>query len=146
MLNLRIAQLSDAKNIFELRNNPEIRKMSFDSDRILYESHLSWFRASLENPQRLICALELEHVLVGIVRYDELKPSTVEVSIFIDPKFWGQGLGNEALVKSETLMREKFISTKEIRAQILADNHGSIRLFEKAGYKLKSHTFEKEVV
>ena len=68
MIRIINAKEEDCKYIFNLRNNPIVRKASFNSDKIDYETHKRWFTKTLDNPNRKIfIALNETSQKIGMV-------------------------------------------------------------------------------
>jgi len=62
---------------------------------------------------------------------------TAEVTLYLKPGFSGKGIGTQTLEKLETVAREHGISV--LLGIITAENHQSIRLFEKCGFEKYAH-------
>lgn len=62
---------------------------------------------------------------------------TAEVTLYLKPGYTGKGIGRQTLEKLETVAREHGISV--LIGIITAENHQSVRLFEKCGYKKCTH-------
>lgn len=146
MLNFRKAQLEDCRFVFELRNDPKVRAVSFSGDEITYDSHVKWYEASLNNPKRRICIVEDENVALGVIRFD-ISDNTQEavVSINISPNAWGKGVGSFALQEGEKMLKEEFNQLAILVANVMDKNEASKRLFQKCNYKPRMIEFSKEV-
>ena len=59
---------------------------------------------------------------------------TLEVSYWIGREYWGKGIATRALAKFLTL-----VPTRPLYARAAADNHASIRVLEKCGFRLTGH-------
>jgi UDP-2,4-diacetamido-2,4,6-trideoxy-beta-L-altropyranose hydrolase len=137
-LALRGASLSDANLAYEWRNHPETRRFSLDSRAIAVEEHQEWWRRSLLDPQRMLFIAHLGRHDLGVLRLD-FGADEANVSIYVDPRFTGLGLGQAMLRAAQSLMIERRPSTtvERLVAQILPTNHASQVAFEKVGFKPK---------
>jgi RimJ/RimL family protein N-acetyltransferase len=54
-----------------------------------------------------------------------------EIGYWVDPRLWGRGIASQALVLFVAELEER-----PLHARVLADNVGSIRVLEKAGFRL----------
>jgi RimJ/RimL family protein N-acetyltransferase len=114
-MKLRKATMADAKKILEWKNYPETRKFAILSHRkVKLQEHLKWFKKNLQY-------YKIINNRVGAVRVQDK-----EIAIWIDRKFWGQGLATRAI---------KLISKKGFVAKIVEGNIASKKAFIKAGYK-----------
>lgn len=126
---VRKATEEDSLDIFEWRNDPVTRLMSFTQTPVSLENHTKWFSASLQNPKREIYIGEYEGSKIGVVRFDE-REDEAEVSINMNPAFRGKKLALPFLnisLKSKT----------HVIAKIKENNTASLKLFQRAGFKEK---------
>jgi phosphinothricin acetyltransferase len=75
---------------------------------------------------------------VGFVSLGPYQPgraweTTAEVTIYLDPAWPGKGVGTQALAYAEYRAKERGFHI--LFASICAENAGSIRLFERQGYR-----------
>jgi phosphinothricin acetyltransferase len=70
-------------------------------------------------------------------RKREAYDRTAEITVYLKPGFTGKGIGKQTLEKLETVVRENGIGV--LIGIITAENHHSIRLFEKCGYEKCAH-------
>lgn len=128
-MNIRKALMNDAKDIYDWRNHPEVRKMSFDSNVFSWDSHIEWFKRKKDS----IYIFLHENKKIGSVRFDEM-PNVVKINVMVNPEYFGKKYGNKIIkLGTETYMREHG-NGKPIVAEIKGDNIASLKAFEKAGY------------
>lgn len=132
-LNVRPAQLSDARLMFEWRNATATRRFSRDASPLCWDDHLAWVTRSLPNPDRRLFVGELDGRPCGILRYDR-GGEGVEVSIYLDPARHGESLGPALLQAGERAILSHWPATRRIDAFILAENHASEHAFATAGF------------
>ncbi len=134
-INLRFAEERDCRQIYAWRNDPEVRKIAFSSEEILYEKHEEWFRHAVRDPNRTIFIIMNENFEdVGNVRFDR-KNRHALVNIIIGWDYVGRGYGTKALIKSTMIYFYNF-DIEYVIAEIRERNIASIKAFERAGYKL----------
>ena len=92
MLSVRLANLSDSKEVFNWRNDKTTRKMSHTNNIINWEEHNHWFGSNLDNNSQclLICCIEETHEKVAAVRFN-LQNNIAIISINLSPSMRGKG-------------------------------------------------------
>ncbi|MAZ46353.1 MAG: hypothetical protein CMM98_02095 [Rickettsiales bacterium] len=130
----RFANEQDSMDIFTWRNDKTARANFFSSNKISFEDHSNWFKEKLNSKNSFLILLEKEDKgeKVGVVRYDKLS-ELYEVSININPKFRGKGLGHICLLEAEKTLK---IENIFLSAKVLDENVASHKIFIKANYSL----------
>lgn len=134
-IKLREVEEKDIDFIFELRNNEEIRKYMFNTEPLIYEKHINYWKNRIEKkePSYIIIANEKE---VGFVKLDYCNlEKAYYVGIVIEPKHQGEGIGKKSIEK----LKEKH---GKLLAKVKPDNEKSKKMFEKMGFKLRSYEME----
>jgi UDP-2,4-diacetamido-2,4,6-trideoxy-beta-L-altropyranose hydrolase len=133
-LQLRRAEQKDCRLLWEWANDPLVRSSSFSTERISWESHVSWFTTKLRDPDCLIfIGADEQGTPIGQIRFEKRSGSEAEVALSVARE--KRGLGYAAsLIEIGT--REVFQKTDIIRlhALIKPDNRASAAAFEHAGY------------
>lgn len=132
-VSIRQAIGSDARLLFEWRNETTARKNSRNSEVIEWEAHRAWFDRALANPQRSLLIVSCGGAPAGTIRFD-LTAVDCEISIVISAEFRGQGLATKSLVLAETFLAEHHREIHTILAWIADDNAASQRTFQALGY------------
>ena len=143
---LKKANLEDIRFFLNVRNDKDVRRFSFSSDIIRFNNHKKWFLDKFKNSKCLLFVIKYGKTKVGTLRVDlDNKSGTVNIAIL--PKFRGIGLGSKsfdtlvfALKKSKSNRRIKLL-----KAYIKSINVGSIKAFQKSGFKFKSKLIVKSV-
>ena len=126
---VRRAMGDDAKNVFELSNDPTVRANSINPQRIEWEGHLSWFEKAISDPcVKFYIAETQDGEFAGQVRF-HLEGGAWIVSISVKEKFRGCGVGRLLLVSS---MRQS--GRRGFKALVKPENVSSGRLFAHCGY------------
>jgi UDP-2,4-diacetamido-2,4,6-trideoxy-beta-L-altropyranose hydrolase len=131
---LRSAKSTDAVQVWNWANDPEVRQVSFNSDPIPWESHQPWFTRKLEDKSSVLliaCKLE-DDTPFGLIRFD-LENAEAVVSVMLDSQSRGHGLGSRVLKRAT----QRIFATREVttvRAYVKTDNPRSHRAFARAGY------------
>jgi len=124
MISLRQATIIDAKLLFEMKNDPVMRKFSIKTnDKIKWDDHLEWLHYNLQYTYMI----ETDGVACGDVRIKDN-----EVAIKIHKDFRGKGISTEVMMN----VIEKYDS---LTAKIVDGNVPSMRLFQKCGFKVVDH-------
>ena len=130
-IELREVRDSDLPIFFEQQRDPEAARMAAftardPSDQEAFRRHWERIRADSGALNRTIV---WEGAVVGTVaafKHDGRR----EVCFWIGREYWGRGIATAAL--SELLRGE---DTRPIYAAAASDNHGSLRVLEKCGFK-----------
>ncbi len=127
---LRRAQMSDAQDVLEWRNDEKTRENSFNSERISLLSHLKWFERKLGQADTYMFIVMDGMEKVGSIRVD-VTDDIGEISYMIAPKARGKGYGSRAIALVEGQMPPE---VKSLMGLTLKTNTASGRCFEKNGY------------
>ncbi|MDI6723954.1 MAG: UDP-2,4-diacetamido-2,4,6-trideoxy-beta-L-altropyranose hydrolase [Methanobacterium sp.] len=133
-IKIRTANTEDINNVYELSNENEVRKNSFNTDKIEFEHHKKWFKDKLEDPDAVFLIAESSTEFLGQVRFD-LEGNEATISISINKDFRELGLGSIIIKKSIEYLKLNIPHIKIIKAYIKESNKKSINLFEKMGFK-----------
>lgn len=135
-LKLRRADPADSLDIWNWRNDSHTRAMSKTSDLITWHRHCKWLADALDNKNSMLYIGELDPApaKVGIVRFDLLENNFfAEVSINLNPQLRSQGFGKSLL----SLAIQEFFKycSKDLIAEVKAENIPSIKMFTKLGFQ-----------
>ena len=130
---LRPADDRDCRLLWEWANDPLTRAMSFSSESIPWEAHVSWFQAKLADANAIIyIAADTHGQPVGQLRF-LTGADRGTISISLAPGWRGRGLALEII----NVGVEKFFQISNVRAidaYIKPSNEASLRLFSRAGF------------
>ena len=130
---LRSAEDRDCRLLWEWANDPLTRAMSFSSEPIPWEAHVSWFQARLADPKAIVyIAADMHGQPVGQLRF-LTGEDRATISISLVPEWRGRGLALEII----NVGVEKFFRMSNVRAidaYIKPGNAASLRLFPRAGF------------
>ena len=124
----RAIQKSDCLKIFEIANDDDVRKYSFNSEKIPLSNHKKWFNNILNDNSVKFYVLEYFEDLIGQLRldFDEKYPV---ISISLNKKYRGLGLSKVLLARGLELVDGTVI------AYIKKENVRSISFFKSMGFK-----------
>ncbi|HEX3049196.1 MAG TPA: GNAT family N-acetyltransferase, partial [Aggregatilineaceae bacterium] len=132
-IDLRPAQESDCRMIWEWANDPGTRANSFSSDPIPWETHVRWFENQLRDATKmLLIASQGERGAIGQVRFAIDAPEAT-ISVAVDSQWRGQGYGSKLIFRASQRVFQT-TSVQLIYAYIKTDNPASRRAFAQAGY------------
>ena len=133
---LRPCAESDAKTLFDLRNNPELIALSTRKVSVTWDEHVAWLRNCLSAPQKhRIFLLEVQSLgTVGMIRFDRDNEATARISVMLDPSQTGKGIGTASLIKAIREIRTLWPTLGAVDANVIAGNKRAERAFEKAGF------------
>ncbi len=133
-MKLRLATLDDISETFRWRNHPEVRRYFVNPMELAFEEHERWFRAKIVDKTAVMLIAEIEEKPMGVLRFDFAGAHEVVVDVYLNPEFFGLGKGTQLLQEGVAWLRIHRTDVKKIRAQVLADNTASNRVFAKAGF------------
>ncbi len=139
-LTLREARFEDAFLLWEWRNEESVRRVSFDSEPIVFEKHAAWLTRKLADTQSKIYIFECQEKPIAQVRFDgNVENNTANISIIVDVSARGFGWGGRIIRLAVQTYQEQFLQ-RTIIAFIKPENQASIRAFENAGFSLEDQT------
>jgi UDP-2,4-diacetamido-2,4,6-trideoxy-beta-L-altropyranose hydrolase len=133
-IRLRAAESGDARFLFELANDTEVRRQSFSSTPISWDDHQAWLARRLADPDSRIY-IALEGVTpVGQVRFDNAGPGQAELSYSVTPERRGAGLATVILRRGA---RRAFrdMNVDLVIARVKSQNEASCRALEASGFQ-----------
>jgi UDP-2,4-diacetamido-2,4,6-trideoxy-beta-L-altropyranose hydrolase len=135
-LSFRRVQESDQSLLWEWRNDPTVRALSFSAEKVEWEHHVQWFASKLKDPNCIFfMLLDASNVPIGQVRYDiEAAQATIAISLAKESR--GKGYGSLLVQRtSDQLFASERVN--EIHAYVKEDNQVSRKAFIKAGFKIE---------
>jgi [ribosomal protein S5]-alanine N-acetyltransferase len=74
---------------------------------------------------------------IGVVPREDVYRKTIEIGYFIGEKFWGQGVGTEAVKQMLDFIKVNF-DVVRVFAEVFEYNKASMRVLEKNGFYLET--------
>ncbi len=140
---LELAKMSDSNELFKLANDLEIRRNSFNEDKINIIDHENWLREVVQqNKSWLYLAKTKDNQLIGSLRFDKKEKNCFVISIQISKNFRGRGFSKRIIIKGIKNLSLKN-KNPSITAYIKKDNIKSLRAFISAGFILLGQEFIK---
>ena len=132
VITLRPVSDSDLDTLFDQMRDPESVWMAAftpddPDDRGAFEAHMARLRSS---PEITLRAVTCDGQLAGSIASFVFEGET-EVTYWIDRSAWGRGIASRAL---ELLM--DLVPVRPLHARAASDNVGSLRVLQKAGFKI----------
>jgi len=147
---IRPACPRDSRRLFRWRNDEQTRKASASTARVPWADHRRWLEDSFSRKDRWIY-IAVSPVLcgrgpaVGMCRFDLIDHLTAEVSVNLNPRHRGKGLGPRLLEAAIARWMLDEPTPRSIIARIRPDNAASVKSFLKVGFSLADHDGEFEV-
>lgn len=141
---VRPATQADARDLFEWRNAPEVRRFSRSDSVIGWDEHRRWLAAVLADPQRVLLVGSAGALPAGVVRFD-IDGAEAELSIHLAPGRAGRGMGRALLDAAERWLAAHHAGVSLLRAEALAGNDASHRLFAGGGFEAFSTRYRKRI-
>ena len=139
-LTWRFAAMSDASTVFSWRNDPEVIKFTRNARPLEWENHVEWMtlRTADDYNFGLFLIFEVQKNPVATTRFEKIGESEGEISILIDPRYQGKGLGARMIHVTIEQIGLRF-GEQELIACIDKRNISSVKLFKKMGFLLQSN-------
>ncbi|MFN0075737.1 MAG: UDP-2,4-diacetamido-2,4,6-trideoxy-beta-L-altropyranose hydrolase [Prosthecobacter sp.] len=132
-LSLRRATLDDARLLLEWANDPVTRQASFNSEPIVWETHVAWLQRRLNDAQCAFYIAEAGTQAVGTVRFDRREGGVAEISLSLAPSARGRGLGAKLIRLGTVTVLDEGLC-QQVSGWVKADNRASISAFQRAGH------------
>lgn len=134
-VSIRTAKESDCAFVFELSNQEYVRKYSLNARPIEWESHIQWFKETINSKTHLfLVVIDEFDQLVGQIRY-EINDKSATISISLAQSILGKGLSKTLIYQSIDYLQQKFPNVSQVFAWISDENKASIKTFERVGFK-----------
>ncbi len=138
MVEFRKVTEDDLSTIYRWRNDPIVRKNSFNQEEISWEEHLGYWSARMKNSNAYSFMIVSENEDVGLVRLDR-EGDACEMHILIAPDKHGRGLGKVAIAKTKNMARR--LDIKKLIARIRDENAASKKIFTENGFLEKNGVY-----
>ncbi|MGI8633093.1 MAG: GNAT family N-acetyltransferase [Solirubrobacterales bacterium] len=139
VLRYRPARAEDAAQLLAWRTDPHVRAASRNSGEIDSSEHLRWLDGVLSDLDRVLLIAQREGEPVGSLRFDRAE-GRAEISVSIAAEHRGDGLGTQAIREASELFLAANPGVRAVVAHVRAENTGSMRAFERAGYRVTPDT------
>lgn len=125
----------DSELIWHWANDGETRKASYSQARISWGEHTQWFDSlQRQSNHRFYIAINGSNKPVGQIRF-AIDGKDATVSFSVAPESRKMDYGKEILIKGvEKLFNEN--SIQQILAYVKSENGASLRVFQKAGFRM----------
>jgi ribosomal-protein-alanine N-acetyltransferase len=151
---LRGWRLDDAESLQKHADNANV--YSFLMDRFPHPytmtDAVNWINLMLQQQPVITFVIAVDDKLAGVIGLemrDDIYRKAPLLGYWLGEEFWGRGIATEA-VKLITNYAFSTLDIERIQAGILSNNPRSMRVLEKAGYKmegvLKNNIFKNGVV
>ncbi|MBZ9729075.1 GNAT family N-acetyltransferase [Salegentibacter sp. JZCK2] len=132
---IRDIQVADLYVTYGWANDPNVRKFSFNKNKITLKEHASWFFSTLENSNSEYYMLEVNGNAAGSIRFDIEKDHIAKINYLLDPNFTGKGLGTYLLENGIKFLQKNRTSVQKVYGYVLEKNLASVRIFEKLSFR-----------
>jgi L-amino acid N-acyltransferase YncA len=137
-MTFRDAKISDLPRIVEIYNSTiPSRMVTADTEPVTVDSRISWLEKHSPG-ERPLWVIEQNNTIIGWVAFHDFygRPAyqnTAEISIYLDEKFRGSGLGKNVLQYS--LDQCPTLRIKNLIGYIFYHNEPSLKLFRSFGFQ-----------
>ncbi|HUS96097.1 MAG TPA: GNAT family N-acetyltransferase [Hyphomicrobiaceae bacterium] len=127
---LRPMEPTDELLIFDWQWEPGARSHSRNPKPPSREEHAAWMAGKLADPSCCAMVVMEDGRPAGVLRLDRLREEGLEVSILIEQRSRGKGIGSAALRAANRL-----VPHLRLVAEIYPENTASLRAFAGAGFE-----------
>ena len=120
--------------IFNWINDPIVRKMSFNKNKIKLDEHEKFFYSAIKNDNILFWVYEYHSLPAGMIRVEK-KNENATLNYLIDKHFRGKGHG-EKMLNLAIAKLKLFWGKRNIHAYTFSSNYPSIKCLEKVGFRM----------
>ena len=139
IIRLRKIRRGDIPRIFKWRNDPSVRKNSFNTKIITWPQHQKYWAGRFSHHPDYSYMIVCDGEGAGVVRLDDKKDGTYEVNILIAPDWQGMGIGSIAIKELRVLSKK--LRIKKLVARMKPHNAASQSIFRKGGFREKYRFF-----
>lgn len=150
-ITLRKWDLADAPAVAEYANNPKIASQlrdGFPHPYSIRDANNFIQSAIINDTSARLFAIDLDGEAIGSIGAmfkEDIYRLNVEIGYWLAEQYWGKGITTTAIRLITRWIFDKNIDIERIYAEPFADNAGSRRVLEKAGY-MHEATFKRNVV
>ncbi len=134
----RKVKKEDINLLFNWANEEEVRKQSFHTRKIDFDTHKNWFYSKLKDENYQMYIAEINQNPISLIRF-EIEREHAVIGILIDINWRGKALSVPILKKATEIFQQK--NSIPVYAYIKKNNKASVKAFQQAGYK-----FYKKVI
>ncbi|MGN0197020.1 MAG: GNAT family N-acetyltransferase [Candidatus Gastranaerophilaceae bacterium] len=91
-INIRLAELKDMKNVFDLSNDKIVRQNSIHPEQIEWDNHVKWFNNKIKDINTYFYVIEYQNNFAGYCRLDRENYDWI-ITIHITFNYRGRGIG-----------------------------------------------------
>ncbi len=136
-IDFRAVSLADCDLLYQWANDQSVRKNSFNSAKIDYESHKNWFQSKMKDDKSLLYIILSANRPIGQIRI-EIEDDCGIIGYSIAAEYRGQGYGKSTLQLIIDRIKIDCKKLQRLVGRVKLDNIPSQRAFEAAGYQKKS--------
>ena len=132
-LYLKRAAAEQCDILYAWANEEEVRKNSFNQEKIPYEQHAAWFNNKINSSSSIIFICYEKEMPVGVVRI-EIEAAQGTISYSVDKNYRGKGVASSMLKLLEEEVKDNKINIHTLIGYVKFDNIPSQKIFKKLGY------------
>lgn len=138
---LSMATDQDEKLLFDWINDIDVRKWSFNHEKILLDEHKAWFKNKIDDKNVLIWIFRKNSYDIGMVRLEKEDNQAI-LNYLISARYRGQNYATPMLKMAIQKVKKIWRSIRVV-AYTLSNNYPSIKSLERAGFILESSNDDK---
>jgi UDP-2,4-diacetamido-2,4,6-trideoxy-beta-L-altropyranose hydrolase len=123
----------DVELVFKWINDPVVRRQSYSTALITWETHSAWFQKKMNDKNYRMYLFYLKDDPAGQIRFD-IENTSATLSYLIDEEHRGKGLGSMIIKKGILSLRAEKENIKQVVGFVKKNNIPSSRSFRKLGF------------
>lgn len=135
----KLASIRDVHLIYKWANDKAVRENAINTETILWEDHISWYKQKLSNSKSKLFIYYNKKIPIGQIRIDKTGGSW-EIDYSICKNHRNKGYGIKIILNLLQIYNEYSFD-----AYVRPDNKGSCKIFEKIGFIKSSCETEEGV-
>jgi len=136
MIEFRKININDMNILFNWINDPLVRSLSFNSEKVDFKVHEKWFTNKINDSNCIFLLFFKSNNPIGQIRIEKETLNRATISISISSENRGKGYSVDMLRKASKYFHSKN-SEFIINAYIKENNLNSINSFEKALFRFQ---------
>lgn len=136
LIKLKTFNYKYTKNLLNIFNSARIRNFFYKRNKIKIDEHIKFLRNNFDTHKSKIylAFLKYSNQPFGFIRYDTIEKNHFEISLAVQPKYYGKGLGTKMMGAS--LRKIKKLGQNKITAVVKKNNERSWKSFIKNDFRI----------
>lgn len=141
---IRKAQMDDLMTYYDWANEPEVRKLSINSEAIPLEIHRHWFQKKMTSDDSFLYVFLKDGEAIGQIRFDRTEDDYFEISYSIDQTYRRSGLA-ETIMRMALVELSKEVKPLNLRGLIKPEAKAQMKVVTNLSFEHIGQTIRKNI-